>query len=139
MTGGRPLPVVDGESTPFWEAARAGRLVLPYCPGSDRFHFFPRTVDPWSGSTRLEWRQVSGRGRIYSFTIVRQAPDPAFAPEIPYAVALIDLDEGARMLSVIDTEDLDQIEVGKRVRVVFAPVSADITLPNFRIDEAELR
>ena len=130
-----PLPVVDAESSPFWEAARAGRLRLPYSPATGRYLFFPRTIDPQSGSELIEWREASGRGEIYSFTVVRRAPDPIFEARVPYVVVVIELDEGARMLSTVAVADVDAVRVGLRVRVQFERLSDEITLPTFVIDD----
>jgi hypothetical protein len=80
----------------------------------------------------VEWSQVSGRGTIHSYTVVRRAPGPAFAADVPYAVVLVDLAEGPRMLSNLVDADVEAIRIGDPVEVVFDAVTDDITLPRFR-------
>lgn len=128
----RPLPVPDGDTAPYWEAAREGRLMIQRCGGCDRHVFYPRSICPHCGSVELEWVQASGRGTVYSYTVVHRAPSPAFKEDVPYVVALIDLDEGVRMMSNILAPPGD-VKIGARVEVVFDPVTPEITLPKFRL------
>ena len=102
------LPPATELSRPFWEGCRAGELRLQHCGDCGRFQFYPRTVCSHCDSTALTWRAVSGNGRIASFTVVRRAI--SFAYDAPYVVALIDLEEGPRMMSSVvgvDPEALD--------------------------------
>src|SRR3981081_3031404 len=93
----RPYPIPDRDTKPFWEAAREGRLVLPRCLAWRRFHFYPRAICPHCMGERVEGVTASGRGSIYSFTVVHRPP-PGFEDEAPYMVALVDLEEGVRMM-----------------------------------------
>jgi uncharacterized OB-fold protein len=80
----------------------------------------------------VEWSQVSGRGTIHSYTVVRRAPGPAFAADVPYAVVLVELVEGPRMLSNLVSAEVDAIRIGDPVEVVFDAVTDEVTLPRFR-------
>ncbi len=127
------LPVVDSESEPFWSAAREGRLLIMHCRACDRPYFYPRRYCPRCWSPDTEWRQASGRGTIYSYSVVHQNPAPPFRDWVPYAVVLVDLDEGVRMMGNWDrSADLDELAVGLAVEVTFEPVTEEIALPRFR-------
>lgn len=128
----KPLPVADPGTEFFWSEARQRRLTIPRCLDCGRHHFYPRALCPHCHSERLEWARISGRGTIYSYTIVRRAPGPAYAADIPYAVVLIELAEGPRMLSSLVTPDVEGVRVGDAVEVVFDAVTDEITLPRFR-------
>src|SRR5437016_5339502 len=93
----RPVPTPDAATAPYWQAAREHRLLLPRCLDCGRHHFYPRTLCPHCASPRIEWREVSGRGQVYSFTIVHRPPSPAFAADVPYVLASIALEEGPHL------------------------------------------
>ncbi len=128
----KPLPVIDPGTETFWAEARAHRLTIPRCLDCGRHHFYPRSLCPHCHSERLEWTPVSGRGTVYSFTVARKPAGPAFAPDLPYVIALIDLDEGPRMMTNLVVPDAEAVRIGDRVAVAFDDVTPEITLPRFR-------
>lgn len=130
-----PRPVIDADTEQFWAAAREHRLLVQFCTKCNHAIHYPRALCPRCWNRDLEWRESCGRGEIYSYTVSRRAPVPAFADQIPLVVALIDLDEGARMMSNIVTDDPSKIRIGQRVRVVFHDIDEDFTLPKFELDE----
>jgi hypothetical protein len=130
MVQGRILPVPDPISEPYWTATTRGELLIQYCPACDRFEFYPRPFCRQCAGD-LTWRQASGRGTIYSFTIVRQSRTPPFDQLVPYVVALVDLDEGPRMMTNIVDCDADSVTIGQRVAVDFAGEVEGIALPFF--------
>ncbi|HEV7801491.1 MAG TPA: OB-fold domain-containing protein, partial [Burkholderiales bacterium] len=95
----RPIPVPDAATAPYWSAANEGRLVLPRCTACSRWHFYPRALCPYCSSDKLEWQSASGRGEVYSYTVVHRAPSPAFAAEVPYVVAIVELEEGPHLMT----------------------------------------
>src|SRR5574341_127104 len=127
----KPLPVVDPESKPYWDAAKQHRLVIQQCQDCRAYVFYPRALCPHCHGARLDWKPVSGEGTVYSFTIAHRPAGPAFKGDVPYVVALIELREGARILSNLVTKNVDAVRVGDPVRVVFDDVTPDITLPKF--------
>ena len=129
----KPLPVVDAESRPFWEAAKAHKLALQQCGDCGRFIYYPRALCPHCSSAELAWRDASGEGAIHTFTIARRGAGAAFKEDAPYVIALIDLKEGPRMLSNIVTADVEAVRIGQAVRVVFDDVTDEITLPKFEV------
>lgn len=129
----KPLPAVTSETRPFWEAARAHKLVLQHCGACGRYVYYPRALCSHCHADALQWREVSGEGVIYSYTVCHRPAGPAFAADVPYVVALIDLAEGARMLSNVVGTNPAQVRIGQRVRVVFEDVSDEIALPQFKL------
>lgn len=127
----RPVPTPDAATAPYWSAAQEHRLALPRCLDCNRYHFYPRTLCPHCGSARLEWTDCSGRGEVYSFTVVHRAPSPAFAAEVPYVVAVVKLDEGPHLMTNIVGCVPETVRVGAKVRVAFREVSDSVTLPVF--------
>ena len=128
----RPLPFVTEESRPFWDGCREGKLMLQYCDACQRHQFYPRLYCMHCGSQEVRWVEASGRGVIYSYTIIRQNKAPDFVNEVPYNVAIIQLEEGPRMMSNVIAIDPAELRVDLPVTVVFDPVSDTISLPRFR-------
>jgi uncharacterized protein len=125
-------PVITPETAPFWRAAAAGRLALPRCTDCDRLIWYPREFCPHCGADAVTWTTLTGRGHIYSRTVVRRAPHPAYARAIPYALAVVDLAEGARMLANIVTDDVDAIAIGMAVTAVYDRLSDECAIVRFR-------
>lgn len=126
----KPLPVIDHDSRPFWEAARRHELMLQRCNNCKSYIFYPRAVCPTCMSDELAWEKVSGQGSVYSYTVVHRAP-AAFADDVPYVVAIIQLAEGPRMLSHVIKCPPAQVRIGMPVQVVFEDVNDEITLPKW--------
>ena len=128
----KPLPVVDPESAPYWAALKERRLILKRCRDCGRHHFYPRALCPHCHSDALEWSDARGTGSIYSYTVARRPAGPAFKADAPYVVAVVELDEGARMMTNIVTDDVESIRISQRVAVAFDAVTDEITLPKFK-------
>jgi uncharacterized OB-fold protein len=128
----KPLPNITPEMAPFFAAARRRELVVQRCDGCGT-HRFPAR-DQCSGCLAREatWVTVSGRGTVFSFAVMHQVYHPGFAAEVPYAVVVVELAEGARVLSNLVACPVDAIRIGMPVEVVFEDVSPDVTLPKFR-------
>ncbi len=131
MADERPLPVINEESRPFWEGCRQHRLMLQHCGDCGAYVYYPRALCTACHSENLAWEQVSGEGTVYSYTVCHRPAGPAFAGDVPYVVALIDLKEGPRMLSNIVGSDPAAVRIGQAVRVTFDDVSEEVTLPKF--------
>ena len=100
-----------GPDARFLQFLEQGKLMLQRCRDTGKCIFYPRVLDPETGSPNLEWVEASGLGTVYSTSVVRQRP-----PQQDYNVALIDLDEGPRMMSRVDGMAPDQVKIGMRVR-----------------------
>ncbi len=128
----KPLPIIDPESAPYWAALRERRLILKRCRDCGRYHFYPRALCPHCHSDALEWSDARGTGSIYSYTVARRPAGPAFKDATPDVVAVVDLDEGARMMTNLLIDDVESVRIGQRVNVVFDAVTDDVTLPRFK-------
>lgn len=126
----RPKPVIDQESQPYWDGAREHKLLVQRCAGCGQHVFYPRVYCPHCHGDELTWIQASGRGTVYSLTVVRRAAGPAFADDVPYVIGLIDLEEGVRLLSRIQVSDPDDARIGMAVQVAFEDFD-DLSLPVF--------
>jgi hypothetical protein len=116
----------------YWDAARRQELVVPTCEACGHLFFPPRAHCPVCGSAELAWRAVSGRGTVYSYTVAHRPPHPVFAEQCPLAVAIVELDEGPRMISNIIGCDAERLSVGMAVQVAFEPIDdSDVVLPVF--------
>ncbi len=134
MTGpsGRNLPHPTPETAAYWEGCRQGKLLIQRCGSCGHYQFYPRILCTDCMSPQVEWIQASGRGKVVSFTIVRHAISEAYAADVPYVIALIQLDEGPTMMSNVIQSDPERMMIGMPVEVVFEAWSEEITVPKFR-------
>lgn len=128
----KPLPVVTEENRPFWEGCRQGKLLLQFCDQCQQHQFYPRLYCMHCGSSNVRWVSASGRGVIYSYTIIHQNKSPEFVQDTPYNVAVVQLAEGPRLMSTIVETDLAELRIDLPVTVVFDAVSEVIHLPRFK-------
>jgi len=128
-----PLPVPTPETRPFWEAARRHELQIQACRACGTYLFFPRALCPRCFAADLEWRRVSGRGTLHTFTIVERG-QRGFPLATPYVLAVVELAEGPRMMTnLVGIEpDPATVRIGMPVEVVFDDVTPEVTLPRFR-------
>jgi len=120
---------VTDDSAVFWDAAAEQRLVAQRCVGCARLRHPPRPMCPHCHSLEFEVVELSGLGTLYSYAVLHHPQHPAF--EYPVLAALVDLDEGIRLVSNLVDVDGD-IEIGMRLRVTFVPTAADRAVPVFR-------
>jgi uncharacterized OB-fold protein len=122
--GAIPAPPVSAETRPFWDAAAEGRLLLKRCTACGQVHHYPRSICPFCGSDRTEWTTASGRGRVYSYSVMRRVP-------VPYAIAYVTLEEGVTVMTNLVDVSVDAIRIGQDVRVVFKPSEGGPPVPMF--------
>ena len=133
MSGaGIPLPRPTRLSRPHWEGCREGVLRVQRCRACGQFVFIPQPICTRCQADALDWVASSGRGVVYSYTVVHRPPRPAFAA--PYVVAIVELEEGWHMLSNLVDVAPDAVHVGMPVAVRFRAMSDAITLPYFGPD-----
>jgi len=128
----KPIPEITPAMQPFWEAARHRELVVQRCRACGTLRFPARIVCSRCLAHDVEWVPVSGRGEVFSVVVMHQAAHPAFAAEAPYAVAVVALEEGARMLSGIVGCAPHDITIGMPVEVEFEQRGPEVLLPVFR-------
>jgi uncharacterized OB-fold protein len=130
----RPAPAIDPEWAPFWSATRDGRLVVQRCVECGRAQLYAR-AHCLSCRGPVEWVDASGEGTVYSYTVIRQNPSRSFRHLLPFVVALVDLDEGPRVMTNVVGRNPDEVRIGARVRVRFEPVSDEASLPMFELED----
>jgi uncharacterized OB-fold protein len=117
-------PPVNPETQAFWDATAQGKLLYKKCAACGEPHFYPRPHCPFCFSDKVEWQEASGRGTIYTYSVMRRA-------SVPYAIAYVELVEGPRMMTNIVDCNLDKIAIGQPVRLVFKPSEGGPPVPMF--------
>lgn len=123
-----PAPVVSEETAEHWAAANEGRYRLRRCLDTGKAYFPPYERSPFTGSTRTEWFDASGKASLYAFSVLKRA-------EIPYCLAYVELEEGVIVMSNIVTDDFDSLRVGQPLRVSFADSTTEQKVPVFTPDD----
>ncbi|HLJ04074.1 MAG TPA: OB-fold domain-containing protein [Solirubrobacteraceae bacterium] len=135
----KPVPVPDAASAPFFAGALAGRLMLLRCPDCGTFQsptaylgvpVRPRCLRCFAAP--LEWAASSGQATLYSFVVMHQLYDEAFAAEIPYNIAVVETEEGVRLTSQVVDCARGELEIGMELEVVFEQLGDDVAIPKFR-------
>jgi len=126
-----PAPPVVPETKPFWDGTKAGKLVLPRCPRCSFVIWYPRQFCPQCGQTPVEWFDASGLGTVYSFTVVRRG-EGAYRDTPQYTLAIVELQEGPRVLTNIVDCDPSGLQIGQAVKAVFSDAGESAALLRFR-------
>ena len=127
-----PLPQINRDNAPFYEAAKRGELRFQKCTACGTFRHYPRPVCPLCLSRDSTWELSTGRGTVYTWTIVRGPTLPAFEHKLPYNVVDVLMDEGVHFVSEVLDCAPEEITAGLRVQATFVAVSDEITLVKFR-------
>jgi hypothetical protein len=118
-------------SAPYWEAATRGELVVQECPKCGHRQFYPRAVCTDCAATS-EWLTCSGRGTVHTFTVIRQNHAKPFKEELPYVVAMVELDEGPRLMGNVTGVEPDDVRIGLPVEVYFVAADEGVAVPFWR-------
>jgi uncharacterized OB-fold protein len=131
----RPRPVADECSQPFWQAAQRHQLVIQRCRECGYFNHPPRPACDACQSQSLQFESVSGRGTIYSFSVMHQPNIAGFEDQIPYLSIFVELAEQPLlfMVSNLPISEREKVRIGARVEVYFEKVDAELTLPQFQL------
>jgi len=127
----KPIPRPYQDSQAYWDAAKEKRLLLQHCRDCGKPQFYPRGVCSHCLGSALDWVEASGRGKVHTFTVCHRAPHPGFAADLPFVIAVIELDEGVRMMSNIVGCDPKTVRIDMPVKVVFEAATPEITMPKF--------
>jgi uncharacterized OB-fold protein len=130
------IPRPNPETTAWWEACRRHELLVQRCTKCGQVQFYPRIICGTCTSDRLELIRSAGRGRVNTFTICRRPVSEAYASDVPYVIALVQLDEGPTMMCNIVECDPESVDTGMPVEVTFEKWSEEITIPQFRPEPA---
>ena len=133
---GRILPLPNSSTQPFWDAAARGELVVQWCEECQEAQFHPGPLCRTCGA-EPGWKVTNGKGSVYTYTIVHQSSTPPFDQLVPYIVAMVDLDEGPRMMTNVIGCPIADVHVGMRVEVAFAAEVDGIALPFWQAAERE--
>jgi len=126
----KPLPIPTQDTKEYWEGCKRHQLLVQKCRNCGTLRFYPRPMCPNCNSMDSEWVKARGKGRVYSWTIAVQQFHPTF--EVPYIIAIVELEEGVRMTTNIIDCKPEELHVGMLVEVVFDDVTEEITLPKFK-------
>ncbi len=135
-TSTKPLPSVNSWTKPFWQGVREEKLMIQKCTECGQPIFYPRMCCPFCFSDQIEWMEASGRGRIYTYTIVRSNAPSSFIADMPFVIAVVRLEEGVQMLSNIVDCEPTAVYCEMPVEVTFEKLSDEFTLPKFRPAQA---
>jgi uncharacterized OB-fold protein len=128
----KPLPEITEENREFWEGTRRGELRMQKCGACGHIRYPVALVCPKCLSPEAEWTPLSGRGTVFSYVVFHQVYNAGFRDEVPYNVALIQLEEGPRLFSNVVGAANAEVKVGDAVEIVYDPVTPTVTLPRFR-------
>ena len=128
----KPIPRPSTTTRPFWDGLNERKVQIQRCEGCDTWVFYPRTRCPSCLSDLLIWREVSGQGVLYTYTLARQPTAPHFADETPQQLAVVELDEGVRMTSTLVNVEPSDIVIGMRLQPYFDQVTDDVTLLRYQ-------
>jgi uncharacterized protein len=117
----RPVPRTFRFTQPYWDGTREKKVMLQYCCTTGQYQFFPKPVSTFAGGGKLEWREVSGKGAIFTYTIARIGRPP-FNGHTPYFIATVTLDEGVNMIANVINCTIEQMEIGMRVKPAWIPL-----------------
>ncbi len=128
----KPLPGINEENKPFWDYTKQHEFRVQKCLKCGELFYPPSPMCPHCQHLESEWVKLSGKGKVYSFVIVRRANHPGFAKDAPYVVAIIQMAEGTRFTSNITGCKPEEVYIEMPVEVVFEDVTKEISLPKFR-------
>ena len=126
------LPSIDIETKPFWDGLKERKFLLRHCNACGRDHYYPRPFCPACWSDDVSWREASGRATLYTYSVVHVNDLPPFNERVPYVAAIVDLEEGPRVMTNIEGVEHDALRIGMPLFVDFKPISDDVTIAVFR-------
>ena len=128
----KPLPTIAGETRTYWDCCRQGQLMIQRCDRCHEYQFYPRGICANCWSNDIKWVKASGKGTVWTFTVTYQNRTPGFDEEVPYVLALVELEEGVRMFTNIIQCNPRDVHIGMPVEVTFVPATDQITIPYFK-------
>jgi uncharacterized protein len=132
----KPVPVANSWTMEFWKGAKEGRLTIQKCKDCNTNIFYPRMSCPFCFSDKLEWVESSGKGKIYTYTVVRSNAPSAFIADMPFVIAVVRMEDGVQMLTNIVGCNPEEVYCEMPVQVTFEKLTEEFTLPKFKPAEA---
>jgi len=127
----KPLPLMSGFAKEFYDHCRNGELRFQRCDDCGRWRHVPRRTCAHCGSWNWQWARSNGRGSVFSWTVVRRPMHPNFVSDVPYAPAIVEMEEGVRIVSWVTDCPPDELRRGMRVEVHCEAVTPELSLPRF--------
>jgi uncharacterized OB-fold protein len=131
------LPTIEDESRPFWDGAREGKFLIARCGNCGRAHHYPRTFCPFCWSEDVSWETASGKATLYTYSTVYVNDMVPFKEKLPYIAAVVDLEEGPRVMTRLVGIETADLQIGMPLVVDYEAISEDVTAPVFRPAAAE--
>lgn len=134
-TYNKPLPEIRPWTKAFWDGTREGKLLIQRGKNTGKLIMYPKKYSPYDINEEIEWIEASGKGTIYTYSIVEKNAPSTWTADLPFCVAIVELEEGVRMCTNIVDTDFAKIRVGAPVTVVFDKATEEITLVKFKVAE----
>ena len=128
----KPLPTISGETRPFWDACRRGELLIQKCDRCGEYQFYPRGICANCWDTEIACVKATGKGTVWTYTVTHQNRTTGFVEDVPYVLALVELDEGVKMFTNIVQCEPREVTIGIPVKVTFVPATDQISVPYFK-------
>ena len=128
----KPIPIMQPWTETFWKGTKQGKLLIQKCRECGSKVFFPKKLCPDCWSESMEWVESSGKATVYTFTIMKDMVEPKFMGDLPYVLAMVDLEDGIRMTTRIVNCSPENVSIGMEVQVVFEDISPECALPVFQ-------
>jgi uncharacterized protein len=129
----KPRPEYSDENQPYWDGLREHKLLVQRCGGCNTLRHYPRPLCDGCYSLEYDWTELSGSGKVHSWTVSHHPFHPGFKRETPYVTVTVDLAEGLRLQGVLEGNDASALAIGREVELTFNDVDAELTLPGFRL------
>jgi uncharacterized OB-fold protein len=126
------LPAPDLETKPFWDGCKEGRFLIRHCNACGTDHYYPRPFCPTCWSDDVAWKEASGRATLYTYSVVHVNDLPPFGERVPYVAAIVELEEGPRVMTNVEGVEHEALQIGMPLVVDYKPISDDITIAIFR-------
>jgi uncharacterized OB-fold protein len=133
----KPIPSKTAITAPFWEGLNHNQFLLQKCTQCSKYLWYPRAWCIYCGNRDLVWSPSKGKGKVFSFVIIRQVVEnlPSWSKEIPFVVVELDLDEGVRVYGKVNLDSLDQIHIGDPAEILFDKIAPEVTLFSFKLSK----
>ena len=131
MTVRFDLPTPEADTLEFWAATKENRLLIKHCGDCDAYSYYPRPFCPECWSRNVTWHEASGKATLYTWSVIYNNDQPPFRDRVPYVAAIVDLEEGPRMMTNVVETPFEDLRVGMALSVTFMPISDDFTIPVF--------
>lgn len=129
----KPLPKITLDNQEFWDSCKRHQMRLQQCSDCGYWRYYPSPVCHKCGSFNHEWKPVSGRGKVYTYTVIYRPPSEEFARDVPYVYGIVELEEGPMMPTNVVGIPAESVRIGMPVTVTYDDVTREVTLPKWKV------